>query len=98
MSVSVEEVLKLAKLSRIETTPEEAEALARDMQGVLEYVAAVNSAVLGVDANAGDSALVRNVLRQDGPAREAGTYTEAMLANAPSREGNYIAVKKVLEK
>jgi Asp-tRNA(Asn)/Glu-tRNA(Gln) amidotransferase C subunit len=40
--------------------------------------------------------LVRNVLREDANPHESATFTEAILKNAPSRQGDYFKVKKIL--
>jgi Asp-tRNA(Asn)/Glu-tRNA(Gln) amidotransferase C subunit len=39
---------------------------------------------------------VRNVLRDDVELHKGGEYTEKILKNAPSREGDYIKVKNIL--
>ena len=39
---------------------------------------------------------VRNVMREDGPAHETGAYSEALLKEAPAREGDAVRVKKIL--
>jgi Asp-tRNA(Asn)/Glu-tRNA(Gln) amidotransferase C subunit len=35
-------------------------------------------------------------MREDVIVNKAGEYTEKLLGNAPSREGNYLKVKKIL--
>ena len=39
---------------------------------------------------------VLNVMREDVNPHESGLYTEKILEQAPTREGNYIKVKKIL--
>jgi len=43
-----------------------------------------------------ETPLLRNVMREDEPQNKSGEYTETILANAPSREGNWLKVKKIL--
>jgi Asp-tRNA(Asn)/Glu-tRNA(Gln) amidotransferase C subunit len=35
-------------------------------------------------------------MREDVPENKTGEYTEAILQNAPAREGNWLKVKKIL--
>ena len=91
-----EKVLNLAKLSRIKIDNMEAESLSKEFDAILNYVGEVK----GVSANSSqlsaDSFLIRNVMREDGEGHESGIYTEKILGQAPSREKNYIKVKKIL--
>jgi len=93
--ISLEEIDKLAELSRIELNSEEKDALRKDMGSVLEYVEQINkvSANLDLDKKAG---LVRNVMREDENSHEGGIFTEILLSSAPKRQGNYFKVKKIL--
>jgi len=38
----------------------------------------------------------RNVMREDVPSQNAGVYTRALVDAAPSHEGDFIKVKKIL--
>lgn len=89
-----EEVLRLAKLSRIDISSAEAESLSHEFDSILKYVGEIKNA----NTNTKDAALssVRNVLRDDDNAHESGLYTKAMLSEAPKTEGDYVKVKKIL--
>ena len=95
-SIKKEDVLKLGTLARIELTEEETESFATDMSSILGYVSEINEIT-------GDGALVKevgalyNVMRPDATPHEPGMYTEDLLKAAPSREGQYVEVKKILE-
>lgn len=93
--MNVKEVEKLADLSRIALSPEETEALRKDMDSILGYVEQINkvSATLSFDKETG---AVRNIMREDANPHESGAFTEELLAAAPAREGQYIRVKKIL--
>jgi Asp-tRNA(Asn)/Glu-tRNA(Gln) amidotransferase C subunit len=43
-----------------------------------------------------ETPLLRNVMREDEPTNHSGEYTEAILQNAPAREGDWLKVKKIL--
>ncbi|MHB0977863.1 MAG: Asp-tRNA(Asn)/Glu-tRNA(Gln) amidotransferase subunit GatC [Minisyncoccota bacterium] len=100
--MNAEEVLKLAKLARIEVSAEEAESLSHEFEAILGYVGQVKKIAdhqipkespLGPDPK-GNS--LRNVMREDANPHESGKFSEAVLKNAPDREENYIKVKKIL--
>jgi len=98
--MNAEEVLKLAKLARIEISAEEAENLSHEFEAILGYVGEVKEVSgLGGDLPAGsgrrDGSEV-NVMREDINPHESGVFTEAILKNAPAREDDYIKVKKIL--
>ena len=88
-----DEVLKLAKLARIDIPESEAETLSHEFEAILKYVGEIKNAKLG-DTKP-DYAL-KNVLREDANPHEPGIYTEAILNEAPEREGNFLKVKKIL--
>lgn len=96
-----DKVLNLAKLARIELSNEEAEDLSHEFESILDYVGEVKGISssprkdLGVPLGL-SLAEIRNVFREDGAGHETGIYTEKLLNEAPSREGNYIKVKKIL--
>lgn len=93
-----EKVLESAKLARIELQDKEAEDLAKEFGSILDYVGEIKQAVKGKKATVLDrkGSHLHNVLREDTKAHEPGLYTEALLEQAPSKEGGYIKVKKIL--
>jgi aspartyl-tRNA(Asn)/glutamyl-tRNA(Gln) amidotransferase subunit C len=96
-SMDKEEVLKLAKLARIDLSDTEATNLSREIESILDYVSQVKGATKAtsnkLEAN---SFAVRNVMREDTDPHESGIHTESLLAEAPARDGNYLKVKKIL--
>jgi aspartyl/glutamyl-tRNA(Asn/Gln) amidotransferase C subunit len=96
--ISKEEIQALAALARLSLTEEEEVALQKDISNILEYVGQVNTA--SGDSAASYSAL-KNVLRAD-VSREEGDLLadkrEALLKALPAREGDYAAVRKIIEK
>lgn len=93
--ISIAEIEKLAKLSRIALAPEEKEELREKMDSILGFVEQVNkvSASMGSEKKAGQ---LRNVFREDSNSHESGIFTEDLISAAPARQGNYLKVKKIL--
>lgn len=92
--ISREDVQKLANLARIKLTPEEEEKFAKDMENILGYVTQIQNVSAAIDARGTEK--VKNAMRDDDHAHESGIHTEAILNEAPKREGDYIKVKKIL--
>jgi aspartyl-tRNA(Asn)/glutamyl-tRNA(Gln) amidotransferase subunit C len=95
MSLSLEEVRKVARLARLELTDAELARMADQLNRILGYVEQIQ----GLDT-AGVEPLahplpVQNVFREDDP-RPCLPVNEA-LANAPSRAGDYFAVPPVFD-
>ncbi len=92
------EVLKLAKLARIEISDTEAEELAGEFESILNYVGEIKKAASHSAEASRDKSnyALRNVLRSDENPHESGIYTEKILENAPAREGDLLKVKKIL--
>ena len=95
--VNKEQVIKLASLARIKLADSEAEALSHDFETILDYVGQIK----GLSQDAGlkletASLPTLNTMREDSEGHESGLYTDKLLAEAPSREGNYFKVKKIL--
>lgn len=93
--ISDKDMDKLLTLARIEVTPEEKQKLTKDVESILGYVGDIQNAAVDIDTSPKPGE-VRNVMREDTNPHESGAYTEKILAEAPSREGDYIAVKKIL--
>jgi aspartyl-tRNA(Asn)/glutamyl-tRNA(Gln) amidotransferase subunit C len=92
--ISREDVRKLAALARIKLSPEEEETFAKDMEHILGYITQIQKVSGTVEMHGKEK--TKNVLREDTNPHESGIHTEALLAEAPQREGNYIKVKKIL--
>jgi aspartyl-tRNA(Asn)/glutamyl-tRNA(Gln) amidotransferase subunit C len=89
------EVERIGHLARLRLEPDEAEALARDLDAILGYVAELD-ALETAAARVGDGAPARATpLRADRPA--ASLPTEQALANAPAADGTAFLVPAVLE-
>ena len=94
MSITAEEVKRLAALSRIKLSPEEESSMQTEISSILGYIDQISKADFAADAvEASDR---RNIWREDKDVNETGANTEKLLSNAPSREGDYVKVKKIL--
>lgn len=87
------DIEKLSTLSRIALSEEEKDAFVTEIDAILEYVSQVKDVSVAVGTA---DLLVSDVFREDDEPHESGIYTEDILASAPKREGNFIAVKKIL--
>ncbi len=87
----------LAKLSRIAVTETEADELAGEITSIINYVSEIE-AITGSKEIEKKVGLLFNVMREDTNPHEGGKYTEDLLALAPERQGQYVKVKKILDK
>jgi len=95
MSVSDADVKKIAKLARLRLTEAEVALYGGQLTKILDSMAELSKAdTTGILPTTSVLGAV-NVMRDDEPAPFADT--EALLANAPERDGPYFKVKKVLE-
>jgi aspartyl-tRNA(Asn)/glutamyl-tRNA(Gln) amidotransferase subunit C len=92
--ISKEEVLKLAVLSRISITDDEANNLLKDMEGILSYIGQLGE--VKVESAKSKAEDLRNVMREDINPHQASTFTEAILKEAPKKKGDFVEVKKIL--
>ncbi len=92
--ISVQDIKKLASLSRIELTEGEEVSFVADIDSILGYVGQISSLV---SPETSELSLVRNVFRSDEHPHETGLFTERILAEAPQKEGQYFKVKKILQ-
>ena len=91
------EIARLASLARIKITDEEIPRIAENLARVVEYVSEIQRAdIVESVALTPTAVTLHNVMREDTSPHETGLYTEAILENAPVREGDYIKVKKIL--
>ena len=96
MSVSADEVKKLAELSRIQLSDAEVVKLQGEITSIISYIDTIQK-VAPKEATQGETYFgLENVMREDEEPHESGIYTAELLMQAPKREGNYLKVKKIL--
>jgi aspartyl-tRNA(Asn)/glutamyl-tRNA(Gln) amidotransferase subunit C len=93
--ISAKDIEKLASLARIKIEENEKEQFGKEIDSILGYVNQIKEAKVSLDQSerVGD---IKNVLREDVHPHESGVNKEKLLSEAPSREGDYVKVKKIL--
>jgi aspartyl-tRNA(Asn)/glutamyl-tRNA(Gln) amidotransferase subunit C len=95
MSVDKDTVKRVARLARIAVTDEEATSLQSELNTILGFVEQLNEVdVAGVEPMTSVVAMQPR-MRED--VVTDGGKVDAILANAPVREGDFFAVPKVVE-
>ena len=88
-------VRALALLSRVDISDTEVAKLEQEIPSILTFVEVIQRAdVSGVVLDTS----MRNVMREDDTPQSGGVFTEALLAAAPTRIGDRIAVKQVVSR
>jgi aspartyl/glutamyl-tRNA(Asn/Gln) amidotransferase C subunit len=92
---TVEEVKKLAELSRIKIADDELEKFTSEFDATLGYISQLEKLdVSHVDVGA--TPPLHNVMREDGEPYAPGTFTEKLVKQFSAREGNLLSVKKII--
>jgi aspartyl-tRNA(Asn)/glutamyl-tRNA(Gln) amidotransferase subunit C len=95
MPLTPDEVRHIARLARLGLTDADVERFQHQLSDILDYFERLRSVdTEGVPPTAYPLAL-HNVMRDDEP--EPGADPDAVLANAPQREGPFFRVRAVLE-
>lgn len=92
--ITKEDIDALAKLSQIKLSEEERDRFVPEIESIVSYVSEIATVAGELPEHVVGS--VKNVLRPDQDPHESGLHTEALLAAAPKRKGNYFQVKKIL--
>lgn len=94
MALSKDQVLKIAKLARLELSAEEVERYSTQLSAILDYVETLNKLnVDGIEPTA-HAVMVPTPFRED--VIVADTTMDKSLANAPDREETFFKVPKVI--
>jgi aspartyl-tRNA(Asn)/glutamyl-tRNA(Gln) amidotransferase subunit C len=90
-----DDVLKLARLSRLKLTNEEIEKFRTELSEILDYVKKLDSSdIRNVEPTYQVTGL-KNIMRPD-ESRDYGYTTDDLLKNAPATEKHMFKVKRVL--
>lgn len=90
------DIRALANLARLELSDAEVAKLEQEIPGILAMVDQIQQ--ISAELPKAVSPAHRNVTRADVNPHETGKYTEVLLAAAPSRIGNQVAVKQVVSR
>lgn len=94
-AIEIDEVRRIAALSRLQLTDAECVRMAGDLSAILDYMNLLGEADTGGVEPTAHPLSATNVLREDVP--RASMSSEAALANAPARDAPYFKVPKVLD-
>lgn len=89
------DIQKVAKLSRLSLTPQEASHYEKQLNGVLAYIDTLTAHDLGDVEPSSHAMPVFDVLRVD--EERPGFTQEQCLSNAPKRVGDQFQIPKVIE-
>jgi len=87
----------LAVLARLDLPDAEKDRLQKDMESILGYVAELQKAPAVAESHQSGDYFLKNVMREDTDAYDAGANTEVILAEAPKVKNGCFAVKKILD-
>ncbi len=93
--ITVKELEHLAALSRINLSEADKRSLIKEFDSILGYVDQLKKVDVPMDAE-GRVGAVKNVTRPDVVENTSKEDRERLLAEAPDREGDFIAVKKII--
>lgn len=94
--ISRDDVLHVAHLARIELTEDEITEYQKQLSDVLEYMSILNKAPVTESAMA-RATMQKNVWREDAVKDCPIDEREAILSQAPYRDGDYYQVPSILE-
>ena len=95
MKITAEEVERVAGLARLRLTAEEKSHLTRQLNDILEYMDKLNQLDTAQVEPFTHALETVNALREDAITNQPNT--EALLANAPDRDGAFFKVPKIIE-
>lgn len=93
--ITVKEVENLAKLARIRLEDDEKQGLTKEIDSILNYIDQIKQATVDIDFTPIPGA-VHNVYRNDDIFVISEKDREQILNEAPDREGDFVAVKKII--
>lgn len=93
--ITVAEIEKLAQLARIKLEPVEKQSLTKEIDSILAYIDQIKKATIDIDYTPVPG-VIHNVFRPDVARAVNPEDRERLLDEAPDREGEFIAVKKII--
>ncbi len=91
-----EEVARLAALARLSLSDAEQERFAKEFESIIAYVDTLSGLSVDLTEGRDGAAPATNVFRPDIEPYAAGTFTEAIAAQFPKREGDALSVKQII--
>jgi len=95
MSLSREEVLKIASLGRLSLSEDEITKMSKDLSGILNYVGTLGELDTSKTEPMVGALEFTHIVRPDEVVATSSEELAAMLANEPDSEGSYIKVPRM---
>lgn len=93
--ITIPELEKLATLARIKLEESEKEPFIKEFGSILKYIDQLKKIDVSTDAEA-RIGTIKNVMREDIPKTISEQDRQAIINSAPTREGDFISVKKII--
>lgn len=93
--ITIKEVEKLAQLARIKIDDAEKQSLTKEIASILSYVDEIKKVTIDMDYTPVPGA-IHNIFRPDEVKSISTEDRENILKESPDREGEFIAVKKII--
>lgn len=97
MKISKKEVDYVARLARLELSPDEQEQFTGQLESILSYIEQLNRLDTSGVPPTSHALKLANVWREDVARLTPPDMRERLLDNAPERDGDFFKVKKVIE-
>lgn len=95
MKITLKEVDQVAKLARLELSPEDREKFTNQLNDILVYMEKLNELDLSEIKPTSHVLSIENIFRED--ISQTPLEIEESLANAPKREGFFYQIPKIIE-
>lgn len=95
MKIEENDIIKVAKLARLELSPDEKDEFSRQLSGIIEYVEKINELDTSAVGAADHIVEVNNVFRKD--VVKNSIQRQELEKIAPDFQGGYIVVPKIIE-
>lgn len=86
----------MAELARIALDDAEISTLQGEVESILKYVDTIQKVELPERSEPSVYLDIENVMRDDTEPHAPGAFTDALLAQAPAKDGKFFKVKKIL--
>ena len=97
--ISREDVAHIARLARIELSPDEASSLERELSSILDFIAQLDEVDTAAVEPLTGGTLLENVMREDeGTGGEQRRADRKLVEAAPKERDGYIEVKAVFDR
>ncbi|MEI6396644.1 MAG: Asp-tRNA(Asn)/Glu-tRNA(Gln) amidotransferase subunit GatC [Candidatus Taylorbacteria bacterium] len=93
--ITVKELEHLAILARIKLTEDDKKSLVKEFDSILGYIDQLKKVEVDIDSSSRVGS-VKNVMREDSIEPVSDEDREHLLNEAPDREGDFVAVKKII--